>query len=1169
MNSFKKIIKNIKPIIFNFISLIFAFLLLHQNTFAQLQLELANQSYSGAPNGLTTSNQQAVLLKNTTGSTFSNIIPNITVTATLTNQQFNNISTTRVSTGRGMSFGGRVNSITPNAVSVPTFNSINSIDLPSNHLFTSSPNGPLSTGINIVDNFGFYLFNSVDELFTTNAPLNGRYYYGDLTLTFNQPVSNPIIHFSGLGSNVTFGPSNKQGITTEFELQNNSVTLSKMSGSNEFSINSNKVLNNAATPTINCGSGAACGSVLVSGTNITSLNFRVYVRGDGNGQAWSHSAIAAGDELIISVSMNAPVIISGNVFNDSNGLTDNLVNGVGTNINGSLFINLIDSLNKVVAVVPVANDGTYLINNVAEGNYTLVLSIAQGVQGMNAPTAILPSGWINTGESSNIGIGNDGLVNGILPINVSVNDISNLNFGIYNCGVAVPTISANQNTVSCLGTGLTLTSTVAPSYQWYKDGVAILGATSQSYVPVVSGTYTMHIILSGGICNVSSNSIPVVINYAATPSIATTFDTVNICLKNNENICPAVWGFSNYQWYREGVLIPAPQGTSSCLYPNLSGNYSLTAQNGAGCWSLPSTSVYVKIDTICSIDSGIVSSGGFGGVESKSLGDIIATRLYGNAINSINPNDYKKSNYSSSGIVVNGINDITLKSLIPNKLLGIDSAFDVSPVSLVNFTNATEVLAVDYIKNNQLKAVVFSTKTLQDVYSHTKPICDRLKGAELLQIKHVFVKGYKLLAYKLKQDDGKIEYAINLSAGVNSNRNTITLQSNWFTDSYTKEESLFNFQIWSVSYNTSVLIAEKIINNLEQNASLTYIDNEDLPKVYVKKGNRKNQDLNLTILNNTNNTSGYLVLKEKVNENSLISTRKLPINLKAFGLTNISVNVADYYETNIYMYVNDTLKDLVYLSDGNWNVNYNKQTTTLNSFKVFNETNGLQQSKDEHRLFRNVEIKAVTKDYVSVYKTLMGGGLSQNVQQFDNLVFNANTIGVSEIKVTLIKKSISQWNNQYTYTVKILGNREYVIPLKDFVSNTNEPLEANDITAVNFSCINSRGTVAPMEINLSQVRFGKPSSLNLQDGSLNISLYPNPNKGNFTLSFNSSVKQNLILKVIEASTGREIHLQNTRAEKGINSINLSLQTKLQNGTYVLILEGDGVKYNPTKFVIHH
>jgi hypothetical protein len=126
--------------------------------------------------------------------------------------------------------------------------------------------------------------------------------------------------------------------------------------------------------------------------------------------------------------------ISGNVFDDANGLTDSIINGTGTNADGLNAI-LVNSSGKVVATVVVANNGSYSFTNVAGGTYSVVLSTTAGTVNAVPPLASLPSNWINTGEHLGTTAGNDGIVNGILTniiVSGAVNatSVTNANFGI-------------------------------------------------------------------------------------------------------------------------------------------------------------------------------------------------------------------------------------------------------------------------------------------------------------------------------------------------------------------------------------------------------------------------------------------------------------------------------------------------------------------------------------------------------------------------------------------------------------------------------------------------------------------------------------------------------------------------------------------------------------------
>ncbi len=572
------------------------------------------------------------------------------------------------------------------------------------------------------------------------------------------------------------------------------------------------------------------------------------------------------------------------------------------------------------------------------------------------------------------------------------------------------------------------------------------------------------------------------------------------------------------------------------------------------------------------IDAGYLPSGVTPptGLESKTLGDVIAVRLFGNAINNLpQENEFtNKNKFTTSGTVVNGINDLTLATLTPTSVSGTDVAYTSTPADLMSFTNAIDVLAVNYNTGNIVKAVAFGTKTLGDVYTHTKPICDRLKGAELMEVKTINVNGYSLMAYKVRQRTGETEFAMNLSAGTAANRNSISLQSNWFTDSYVQDEKLYNFQLWAVSYDMVKAMAQDIVNRLQANGTVNAVTTTDLPKAYISNGSRTNTNLNVTIQNNTAATTGYFELKEKANENSAVTTRQIAFNLNANNVSNVTIPVKDNYEGNIYVYVNNTLTDLVYLADGTWSLDYNKATTSISKFNVTNEAT-IASNNNELRLMRNVSVTGTSKDYISIYKTMLGGGLEQNVSDYKSIIFNANAIGASSVKVTLIKKSITTYSEQYTYTQSLDGDKEYAINLNQFKSTKgNTAFDASDITAVSFSFNNSRGVATTMTADLSKVRFSKAVAATVTDNNLSaISIYPNPATTRFTANFNSDKAQSLVLKVTELATGRVIKTQFVNATKGLNKQSIELSNSTASGNYIVTLEGDDVKYNATKVMV--
>lgn len=269
---------------------------------AQSSLEMAS---GGGPttNGSTISSQTVTFQNNTnnpSGNTFVSFSPTTTVTYTISNQQYL-LKTAQAANHATVSFGGTNNNFGSSVVGVPTYNTMNFISNPANNDFSSIPT-LVGQGIDVTANEGVELFTSAMGLYNASAPTNGSYYMADLTLTFNVPVTDPVLHLVGIGG--YYAPSGSTlGFTSELYLATTGVALSKLSGSPELSVTPNSILNTATHPSSTTGSGAASGSILVSGVNITQLVFHIYMRGDGGVSTWAGNNEHSGDAWMVGVSM--------------------------------------------------------------------------------------------------------------------------------------------------------------------------------------------------------------------------------------------------------------------------------------------------------------------------------------------------------------------------------------------------------------------------------------------------------------------------------------------------------------------------------------------------------------------------------------------------------------------------------------------------------------------------------------------------------------------------------------------------------------------------------------------------------------------------------------------------------------------------------------------------
>ena len=279
-------------------------------------LEFAGVSGASAGNGPSGTAAPSITFQNNTdnptGTTFAAYGPGTTATFTLTNQQYTLLAT-QSSTGVAVNFGSIPNQATPGPLLVgfPYYPLMNNLIGHADAAYTSVPG--TTGGIASATNRGVSLFSSIEGL-PFNAPKTVRYQFADLTITFSRPVVNPVLHIDDLGG----VGSSTLAFSTELELLNpGTSTLSKLSGEAQFLVDAvptvgvPQIRNGNSNPGV--AGGLVSGSVWVKTTaaGVTSLTFRLYMRGDAaNASNWHanpNTTSHSGDLFYVGVSALTPV----------------------------------------------------------------------------------------------------------------------------------------------------------------------------------------------------------------------------------------------------------------------------------------------------------------------------------------------------------------------------------------------------------------------------------------------------------------------------------------------------------------------------------------------------------------------------------------------------------------------------------------------------------------------------------------------------------------------------------------------------------------------------------------------------------------------------------------------------------------------------------------------
>lgn len=152
-----------------------------------------------------------------------------------------------------------------------------------------------------------------------------------------------------------------------------------------------------------------------------------------------------------------------------------------------------------------------------------------------------------------------------LPVLVTVDALPN------------PGITLVGSRVFCTGGGVTLMASSSPaySYQWYRGGVAIPGATNASYFATTAGGYRVRVTNTvAGCTDITHADTNVVI---ITDPVVFPITTARFCWGGNALLATSVPATAaplvQYQWYKGGLVIPG--ATSATYSANVPTNYSV------------------------------------------------------------------------------------------------------------------------------------------------------------------------------------------------------------------------------------------------------------------------------------------------------------------------------------------------------------------------------------------------------------------------------------------------------------------------------------------------------------------------------------------------------------------------------------------------------------------
>ncbi len=404
---------------------------------------------------------------------------------------------------------------------------------------------------------GFSGANQVVPVTITGVNLKGVTSASQITLSGSSvtvsgtPVVNALgTQITGLVFNVSAGAAGGLYNVIVTNSDGSGTASGNATGSNLFNITANCV---APTITQQPIGGSACSG--------GSFSFTVQATGSSPTYQWKKNTVNIGGAMSPTYTINSAT------SNDAGSYTCVVSNGCGSQTTTPVDL----TFGQIIITVQPTPFTTVCPG--ASVVYSVVSSGAANFQ------------WQHDGED----------IPGETSSTITINPVTDLDAGAYNCIVASPCQTRLSNTANltvrapiaittqpvpvsvCEGSPATL-SLIATgfgrTYQWRKEGVNIGGATLASYTfaTTVSGDSGNYDCVVGGTCG-SDTSVTAALNVCSAVSVSASPTSVLSCSGGSASFSVTATGnFLNYQWRKGGNPISGANGSSLLISPVTAGD---------------------------------------------------------------------------------------------------------------------------------------------------------------------------------------------------------------------------------------------------------------------------------------------------------------------------------------------------------------------------------------------------------------------------------------------------------------------------------------------------------------------------------------------------------------------------------------------------------------------